>query len=136
MGGPFWQRKDARAWSVPKGEHGPEEDPAVAARREFTEELGQPPPGEPWLLGTRRQSGAKQVTVFALEGDLDPTAIHSNDVTIEWPRGSGRTVTFPEIDRAAWLALDEARDKLVAGQVPFLDLLAAALADRDADTEG
>ena len=107
MGGPFWARKDAAAWSIPKGEHGPEEDPRAAARREFTEELGSPPPeGELRPLGTVR-SGRKPITAFALE----------------WPPRSGRVQAFPEIDRAAWFDVGTARVKIVKGQVPFLDRL-------------
>ena len=127
MGGPFWARKDAGAWSVPKGEHGPDEDPLAAATREFTEELGSPPPqGVPVALGTVRQPSGKRLTVFALTGDLDATSIVSNSFTLEWPRGSGRLREFPEIDRAAWFDLPDARTAIVRGQVPFLDRLADA----------
>lgn len=134
MGGPFWARKDAHAWSVPKGEHGPDESPLDAARREFTEEIGvAPPAGEPADLGTVRRSG-KAVTVFALDGTgftgAEAVAGRTDDgswVEIEWPPRSGRTVRFPELDRAAWFDLATARDKLVKGQLPFLDRLAALL---------
>jgi predicted NUDIX family NTP pyrophosphohydrolase len=129
MGGPFWARKDERAWSVPKGEHGDDEDALAAARREFAEETGTPPPdGEPLPLGEVRQSGGKRVTAWALEGDLDPAAIASNTFTLEWPPRSGRTQEFPEIDRAAWFDLPTARAKIVKGQVPLLDALERALA--------
>ena len=129
MGGPFWARKDAGAWSVPKGEYDPEEDPLAAARREFTEEMGSPPPhGTPVELGTVRQSSGKRLTVFALAGDLDADAIVSNTFPLEWPRGSGRVQEFPEIDRAAWFGLTDARHAVVRGQVPFLDLLDDLLA--------
>jgi predicted NUDIX family NTP pyrophosphohydrolase len=133
MGGPFWARKDAGAWSVPKGEHGPDEDPLAAAVREFTEELGCPlPPGVPVALGTVRQPNGKRLTVFALAGDLDAGAVVSNTFTLEWPRGSGRLREFPEIDRAAWFDLPDARTAVVRGQVPFLDrLLDRSRADRD-----
>jgi predicted NUDIX family NTP pyrophosphohydrolase len=104
MGGPFWAKKDDGGWSIPKGEHGPDEDPLAVARREFTEELGFPVPG-----------------------DLDVTATRSNTFELEWPPRSGRMQQFPEIDRAAWFGLDEARSKLVPGQVPFLDRLTAHL---------
>ena len=108
MGGPFWARKDAGAWSIPKGEHGADDDPLAAAVREFTEELGSPPPpGTPVPLGTVRQPSGKRLTVFALAGDLDADAIVSNTFTLEWPRGSGRMQEFPEIDRAAWFGLDD-----------------------------
>jgi predicted NUDIX family NTP pyrophosphohydrolase len=131
MGGPFWARKDDGAWSVPKGEHGPEEDPLAAAVREFAEELGSPPPsGEPVALGTVRQPSGKRLTVFALAGDLDATAIVSNTFPLEWPRGSGRIREFPEIDRAAWFGPADARRAVVRGQVPFLDRLDDLLARR------
>jgi predicted NUDIX family NTP pyrophosphohydrolase len=133
MGGPFWARRDAGGWSVPKGEHGPAEDPLLAARREFAEELGSPPPpGEPVLLGVVRQPSGKRVTAYALEGDLDPTTVVSNEFTLEWPRGSGVLRSFPEVDRAEWFPLDVARDKLVPGQVPLLDLLADLVGGRGA----
>ncbi|MEJ8277517.1 NUDIX domain-containing protein [Pseudonocardia sp. DW16-2] len=132
MGGPFWARKDAHAWSLPKGEHGPEESPVDAARREFTEEIGVPPPdGEPVELGTVRQS-RKTVTAFALDGSgftgADAVAERVDDgswVELEWPPRSGRTVRFPEIDRAAWFDLPTAREKIVKGQAALLDRLAA-----------
>lgn len=134
MGGPFWARKDAHAWSVPKGEHGPEESPLDAARREFTEEIGSgPPDGEPVELGTVRRSG-KAVTVFALDGSgftgADAVAGRTDDgswVEIEWPPRSGRRVRFPELDRAGWFDLATAREKIVKGQLPFLDRVAALL---------
>ena len=125
MGGPFWARKDAAAWSIPKGEHGGDEDARDAARREFTEELGSaPPPGPLEALGTVR-SGRKTVAAFALAGDLDADAIVSNTFEMEWPPRSGRRVSFPEIDRAAWFDLATAREKIVRSQVPFLDRLAS-----------
>jgi predicted NUDIX family NTP pyrophosphohydrolase len=131
MGGPFWQRKDAGAWSVPKGEHGPDEEPIAAARREFQEELGLPVPGGDLAvlveLGTARQSGGKEVTIWATEGDLDPAEVVPGTFAMEWPKGSGRIAEFPEIDRVAWLGIDEARDKLVAGQRVFLERLAERL---------
>ena len=125
MGGPFWARTDAGAWSVPKGEHGPDEEALAAATREFAEELGSPPPpGGAVALGTVRQPSGNRLTVFALAGDLDAAAIVSNTFTLEWPRGSGRLREFPEIDRAAWFDLPDARTAIVRGQVPFLDRLA------------
>jgi predicted NUDIX family NTP pyrophosphohydrolase len=128
MGGPFWASKDDGAWSVPKGEHGPQEDPLAAAVREFAEELGSAPPsGAPVPLGTVRQRSGKRLTVFALQGDLDADAVVSNTFTLEWPRGSGRVREFPEIDRAAWFGLLAARRALVPGQVAFLDALAELL---------
>jgi predicted NUDIX family NTP pyrophosphohydrolase len=124
MGGPFWARKDAGAWSIPKGEHGPDEDPLTVARREFAEELGSPVPATELVpLGQVRQSGGKVLTVWAGEGDLDVTTAVSNTFTLEWPPRSGRLQEFPEIDRAEWLPLDVAREKLVRGQVAYLDRL-------------
>ncbi len=124
MGGPFWAKKDDRAWSIPKGEHRDGEDPLAAARREFEEELGSPPiEGELLDLGEVRQSGGKRVRAWALEGDLDAGSITSNTFELEWPPRSGRVQEFPEIDRAAWLPVDAARTKLVTAQVAFLDRL-------------
>ena len=123
MGGPFWARKDAGAWSIPKGEYEPGEDAEAVARREFEEELGSPvPAAELTPLGELRASG-KVLTVWAAEGDLDATACTSNTFELEWPPRSGRVQEFPEIDRAEWLPVDVAREKLVKGQVPFLDRL-------------
>ncbi|MEU0809690.1 NUDIX domain-containing protein [Streptomyces sp. NPDC005970] len=124
MGGPFWARKDERAWSVPKGEYEPDEEPEAAARREFQEELGLPPPsGELLPLGSVRQTGGKVVTVWALAGDLDPRCVTPGTFEMEWPRGSGRLQAFPEIDRVDWLDLAQARTKIVAKQEIFLDRL-------------
>src|SRR5262249_3805829 len=129
MGGPFWARKDAGAWSLPKGLYEPDEDPLDAARREFTEELGLPAPAGTLVeLGAARQSSGKVVTVGAVEGDLDPAAGVPGTFTWGWPRGSGRLREFPEVDRADWFGLDDARDKLVSGQRVFLDRLAELLA--------
>ncbi|WP_199439545.1 NUDIX domain-containing protein [Umezawaea beigongshangensis] len=128
MGGPFWARKDAGAWSVPKGEHEGEETPEVAARREFTEELGLPvPPGELIPLGEVRQSGGKTVVVWALEGDLDPADVVPGTFQLEWPRGSGALREFPELDRVAWFGLSAAAEKLVTAQREFPARLAAHL---------
>ncbi|PRY00706.1 NUDIX domain-containing protein [Allonocardiopsis opalescens] len=125
MGGPMWARRDARAWSVPKGEYGPDEEPLAAARREFTEELGLPvPEGEPLDLGSVRQAGGKVVAVWALEAELDPERIVPGTFTMEWPRGSGRLREFPELDRVAWLPLPDARGRIIAAQEAFLDALA------------
>ncbi|MBT1193175.1 NUDIX domain-containing protein [Rhodococcus kroppenstedtii] len=125
-GGPFWARKDDGAWSVPKGEFDPAaENPAVAAAREFEEELGSPPPTGPWHdLGTVAQSRAKHVTAFAVRGDFDPATLRSNDAEIVWPPRSGRTMVVPEIDRVAWFDLETARRKILVGQVPLLDAFA------------
>ena len=128
MGGPFWARKDDGAWSIPKGEHGPDEDPLAVAHREFAEELGSPVPAADLVpLGQLRASG-KVLAVWAAEGDLDAEACTSNTFELEWPPRSGRVQQFPEIDRAGWFPVAEARVKLVKGQVPFLDRLLARLA--------
>jgi predicted NUDIX family NTP pyrophosphohydrolase len=125
-GGPFWARKDAGAWSVPKGELADDEDPLAAARREFTEELGTPAPDGPFVaLGEVRQKAGKVVHAWAVEGDLDPATVVSNTFTIEWPRGSGRLREFPEVDRAEWFDLEEAAARILEGQRPLLDALAA-----------
>jgi predicted NUDIX family NTP pyrophosphohydrolase len=127
MGGPFWARRDSGAWSVPKGECEADEEPQATARREFTEELGLPvPPGEWMELGTVRQSGGKAVTVWALEGDVDPRLVVPGTFELEWPKGSGRIQMFPEVDRVAWFDVETARTKIVAGQRPFLDRLASS----------
>jgi predicted NUDIX family NTP pyrophosphohydrolase len=124
-GGPFWAKKDAGAWSIPKGEHGDDEQPLDAARREFAEELGQPlPAGEPVALGEVRQKGGKLVAAWALEGDLDAERIVSNTFELEWPPRSGKRATFPEVDRAGWFALPAAREKLLPAQLPLLDRIA------------
>jgi predicted NUDIX family NTP pyrophosphohydrolase len=122
-GGPFWRNRDLGAWSIPKGEVGDGEDPEAAARREFAEELGSEAAGPLRPLGQVRQSGKKLVQAFALEGDLDVGTVRSNEIAVEWPPRSGRTVRFPEIDRAAWFALPVARQKILAGQLPVLDRL-------------
>jgi predicted NUDIX family NTP pyrophosphohydrolase len=130
MGGPFWARRDAGAWSIPKGEYGVGEEPLAVALREFAEEMGSPaPPGTTLALGEFRQAGGKRVTVFAREGDLDPATVRSNEFEIEWPPRSGRRARFPEVDRAEWASLARAREALVRGQAPAVDALAALLGD-------
>jgi len=124
-GGPFWAKKDAGAWSIPKGKFAADEKPALAARREFAEETGRALMGELTPLTPVAQSRGKIVHAFAVEGELDPAEIRSNTFEIEWPPRSGRMQVFPEIDRAEWFALDEARRRIVAGQRPILDELAA-----------
>jgi predicted NUDIX family NTP pyrophosphohydrolase len=125
-GGPLWARRDDGAWSIPKGEHEPSDDPRACALREFGEELGAPPPaGELVELGTVRQRGGKLVTAWALEGDLDAAAAVSNSFTMEWPPRSGVRREFPEVDRAEWFALDAARAKILPAQAELLDRLAA-----------
>jgi predicted NUDIX family NTP pyrophosphohydrolase len=124
MGGPFWAKKDAGGWSIPKGEYGEGEEAFAVALREFEEELGSPCPADDFTpLGEVKASG-KTLTVWAAEGDLDATACVSNTFEIEWPPRSGRMQEFPEIDRAEWVGLEVAREKLVKGQLPFLDRLA------------
>jgi predicted NUDIX family NTP pyrophosphohydrolase len=123
-GGPFWAKKDAGAWSIPKGEHGPEEDPLAAARREFAEETGFTAAGPFLPLTPRKQKSGKVVAAFACEGEADPAALTSNTFTLEWPPGSGNRQEFPEVDRAAWFPLAEARKKIHPGQAGFLEELA------------
>ncbi|MCW2633641.1 MAG: hydrolase [Blastococcus sp.] len=128
MGGPFWAKKDAGAWSIPKGEYVDGEVPFDVARREFEEELGSSVPASEFVpLGEVRQSGGKVLTVWAAEGDLDADRSVSNTFELEWPPRSGRMQEFPEIDRSAWLPLAAAREALVKGQVPLLERLAAHL---------
>jgi predicted NUDIX family NTP pyrophosphohydrolase len=123
-GGPLWARKDDGAWSIPKGEYTDGDDPWQAAQREFEEELGMPPPTTARLdLGTIKQPSGKLLTVFAVAGTLDITDAHSNTFDMEWPKGSGRIRSFPEIDRVGWFPIAEARVKLLKGHVPFLDRL-------------
>ena len=125
MGGPFFARRDAGAWTVPKGEYEPGEPAWDAARREFQEELGLPPPdGEALPLGEVRQTNGKIVTAWAVEADLDPATIVPGTFLMEWPPRSGRTREFPELDRVAWLGLDRAREVIVTAQAAFLDRLA------------
>jgi predicted NUDIX family NTP pyrophosphohydrolase len=130
MGGPFWARKDAGAWSIPKGEYDVDEQPQAAARREFSEELGMPPPDGPLIeLGEVRQAGGKTVSAWAVEGDLDPADVVPGTFQLEWPRGSGRMQEFPEVDRVAWFDLDSARAKVVSAQRDLLDRLVQRLGD-------
>ena len=124
MGGPFWARKATLSWSIPKGEYLPGEDPLVAARREFAEEIGTPPPAVDYFeLGVFRQPSGKLITVFAAESDFQPGQIVSNTFPLEWPKGSGTIQDFPEVDDARWVTEEDARSKLVKGQLPILDEL-------------
>lgn len=124
MGGPYWARKDAHAWSIPKGIYEAGEEPLAAALREFEEEMGSPPPPAEYLqLGEFRQPSGKIITVFAAESDFRPARINSNTFPLEWPRGSGNIQQFLEIDDAGWFSEPEARLKLVKGQLPVLDAL-------------
>jgi len=128
-GGPYWAKKDEGAWSIPKGEHEPDEDPLEVALREFEEEIGQTPPDPSGAvsLGERRQPSGKIVSAWAVEGDLEVGDVHSNTFEMEWPPRSGRMAKFPEVDRAAWFGLDEARRKLLRGQLGFIDRLSELL---------
>ena len=124
MGGPFWARKDEAAWSIPKGEYAAGEDPFAAAKREFEEEMGAPPPAAEYRdLGSISQPGGKLVTAWAAEADFDAAGAVSNTFELEWPPRSGRIQSFPEIDRAGWFTADVARVKLVKGQRPLIDRL-------------
>src|SRR5688500_7054547 len=124
MGGPFWAHKNDRAWSIPKGEYLQDEDPLVAAKREFAEEMGVPAPAVDYVeLGSFRQPSGKVITVYTAESDFDPERIVSNTFSLEWPKGSGTVQSFPEIDDAIWATEPEARTKLVKGQQPILDAL-------------
>ena len=130
-GGPLWAKRDAGVWTVPKGEFHDGEEAWAVARREFEEETGQAAPdGDPIELGEIRQKGGKVVEAWALEGDLDPTAAHSNTFPFEWPPRSGKWITIPEIDRVGWFPPDEARHCIKDTQIPFIDRLLDALDDR------
>ena len=124
-GGPFWRNKDLGAWSIPKGECKPGEDPLGAARREFHEETGFDVAGPFTALAPVRQAGGKTVQAWAAEADIDPARIVSNTFTMEWPPRSGRQQEFPEVDRAAWFPLEEARLRILPRQAPLLDQLVA-----------
>ena len=131
MGGPFWARKDARAWSIPKGEYHQDEDPLAAAQREFAEEMGTPAPAADYCpLGAFRQPSGKVVTVFTAEADFAPDQIVSNTFALEWPKGSGMVRSYPEVDDARWTRVEDARTKLVSGQLPILDALIRHLESR------
>lgn len=128
-GGPFWARRDRGAWSVPKGEYLADEEPLAAARREFAEELGVAPPEGPVVdLGEVRQRGGKHVRAWGLEGEVDVSAVHSNTFELEWPARSGSFIQVPEVDRAEWFGLEEARRRINVAQVELLDRLEEALA--------
>ena len=126
-GGPFWAKKDLGAWSIPKGEYSEREDPLAVAKREFEEETGVRVDGEFVPLGDLVSPGRKIVTAFALEGDLDPAQLRSNEFELEWPPKSGRKKSFPEVDRAGWFAPDEARRRILTGQAEFITRLVAML---------
>lgn len=122
-GGPFWTKKDLGAWSIPKGEFDSEEDSLAAAKREFAEETGIVPEGDFMALGEVKQAGGKIVTAWAVEGDCDASSLKSNMFSVEWPPRSGRMAEFPEVDRWEWFSVDEARERILAGQKAFLKRL-------------
>jgi predicted NUDIX family NTP pyrophosphohydrolase len=132
-GGPFWAKKDLGAWSLPKGELEPNEDPLLAARREFAEETGFTAGGDFIPLGSCRQPGGKTVVAWAFRGDFDAEAVRSNTFTIEWPPRSGKQREFPEIDRAGWFSISEAHSRILPGQAPFLDVLVKLVDHRDGE---
>jgi predicted NUDIX family NTP pyrophosphohydrolase len=124
-GGPFWAAKDLGAWSIPKGEYEPNEDPLSAACRELAEETGLATSGPFVPLTGLRQPSGKVIDAWAVETDFDPATLHSNTFTLEWPKGSGRQREFPEVDRAAWFPCDQARERILAGQRGFVDQVCA-----------
>ncbi len=127
-GGPVWARRDLGAWSIPKGEYADDEEPLAAARREFAEELGTPvPDGQVLDLGEVRQKSGKLVRAWAIAGDLDVTRIHSNTFTMQWPPRSGQMLEFPEVDRAEWFGLAQARAKINPAQAALIDRLEQSL---------
>jgi predicted NUDIX family NTP pyrophosphohydrolase len=126
-GGPFWEHRDLGAWTIPKGERNPEETMIEAAQREFLEETGVTSHGPYIPLGSIRQKAGKEVHAWAWEGDADPTTVTSNLMQSEWPRGSGKWLTFPEIDRCAWFDPEEARRRLNPAQAAFVDRLIEVL---------
>ena len=127
-GGPFWAKKDLGAWSIPKGQYTPDEEPLAAAKREFEEETGFPAEGKLLELQEIRQKGGKHVKAWGFEGDCDPEALKSNTFTMEWPPNSGKQEEFPEIDRAEWFSLADAKQKILRSQVPLLEELDMLLA--------
>jgi predicted NUDIX family NTP pyrophosphohydrolase len=124
-GGPLWAKKDIGAWSIPKGECKEGEEPLTAAKREFCEELGAEPSGEFWELGALIQPSRKEIIAWAVEADFPVTALKSNTFELEWPPKSGQKKQFPEVDRAQWFNPTEARQKILVGQVKFIDRLLA-----------
>jgi predicted NUDIX family NTP pyrophosphohydrolase len=126
-GGPYWVGKDDGAWSIPKGEYNEGEDPLEAAKREFLEETGVTADGVFQPLSILKQPSGKKISAWAFEGDFDPASIKSNTFTIEWPPRSGKQVDFPEIDRAAWFGVDKAVQKLIRGQIGFVEELCGIL---------
>jgi predicted NUDIX family NTP pyrophosphohydrolase len=127
-GGPFWANKDRGAWSIPKGEYSAGEEPLAVALREFEEETGARPAGDFRPLGEVTQPGRKVVTAWVVAGDFDPATLVSNTFELEWPPRTGRKARFPEVDRAQWFSIDEARQKILRGQCVLIDRLARLLA--------
>jgi len=134
-GGPFWAKKDLGAWTIPKGEY-TDEDPLAAAQREFQEETGCVPAGPFIELATIRQKSGKVVSAWAFEADWDPCGLRSNDFELEWPKGSGKMQAFPEVERAEWFTIEEARRRVLPAQVPFLDRLCERLGVSDFRSPG
>jgi len=122
-GGPFWEKKDAGAWTLPKGEYAEDENPLEAAKREFREETGFSAGTDFVELGEIRQASGKLVTAWAFEGDCDPTKLVSNHCQVEWPPRSGRQIDIPEVDRGAWFSVPAARVRILKSQEPFFDAL-------------
>jgi Predicted NTP pyrophosphohydrolase len=135
-GGPFWARKDVGAWSIPKGEYGPGEEPLDAARREFNEETGSTVHGDFIPLPPIKQKGGKIVSAWAVEGDIDAASIKSNTFSMEWPPKSGRQAEFPEVDKAGWFSPAEARQKINPAQAVFIDALCASISSASPRTPG
>lgn len=126
-GGPFWQKKDVGSWSIPKGEYTTEEDPLEVAKREFWEETGFRASGEFFPLTSRKQPSGKIITAWAFEGDCDASTIKSNTFSMEWPPRSGKREEFPEVDRAGWFSIPDAKEKIIKGQSGFVDELVPIL---------
>jgi predicted NUDIX family NTP pyrophosphohydrolase len=134
-GGPLWARKDAGAWTMPKGQFTEDELPLNAARREFEEEMGTAPSGDFQPLGAIRQPSGKIIHAWSAESDFDATTVTSNLFEMEWPPRSGLKGEFPEVDRAAWFSIEEARHKIIKGQAPFLERLLALVEERRTTNE-
>jgi predicted NUDIX family NTP pyrophosphohydrolase len=135
-GGPYWARKDEGAWMVPKGAVEEGETALQAALREFGEEVGPPPNGQPLPLATVRQNGGKLVAVFALEGEFDPSTLASSLFEMEWPPRSGRMQQYPELDQVEWMDLDQARRRILKSQLPLIDAIAALLGKQEQESPG
>lgn len=134
-GGPFWAKKEDGSWSIPKGEFADDEEPLTAAKREFEEEMGVPPTGDFIPLEPVRQPSGKLVLAWAARSDFDPSRLKSNTFSMEWPPKSGRSQEFPEVDRAAWLGVESARQKILKGQLPLLDQLLDRIETSDGYSE-